>query len=73
MFFKGLYCSDSLYKNKQRYVQLFLTPIAYCGLRSSHEVVIRTVRRNDGRGSENIRQVKNTTVELMFYYIQVVH
>jgi hypothetical protein len=41
---------------------LFLTPINYCGLRSSHEVAIRTIRRNDGRGSENIRQRKNTAV-----------
>jgi hypothetical protein len=59
---KGLYCSDSLYKNIQRYVQLFLTPIDYCGLRSSLEVAIRTIRRNDGRGSENNRQGKNTAV-----------
>jgi hypothetical protein len=49
---KGLYCSDSLYKNKQRYVQLFLTPIDYCGSHSSHAVVIRTIRRNDGKGRE---------------------
>jgi hypothetical protein len=62
IFLKGLYCSDSLYKNIQRYVQLFLTRIDYCGLRSSHEVVIRTIRRNDGRGSENNRQGKNTAV-----------
>jgi hypothetical protein len=57
-FKKGLYCSDSLYKNIQRYVQLFLTPIDYCGLRSSHEVVIRIIRINDGRGSENIDKEK---------------
>jgi hypothetical protein len=59
---KGLYCSDSLYKNKQRYVQLFLTPIDYCGSHWSHEVVIRTIRRNDGKGSENVRQGKNNAV-----------
>jgi hypothetical protein len=41
---------------------LFLTPIDYCGLHWSHEVVIRIIRRNDGKGSENIRQGKNTAV-----------
>jgi hypothetical protein len=44
VFLKGLYCSDSLYENKQRYVQLFLRLIEKCGLRSYPELMIRIVK-----------------------------
>jgi hypothetical protein len=41
-FFKVL-IALTVHTNKQRYVQLFLTPIENCGLRSCHELLIRTI------------------------------
>jgi hypothetical protein len=41
IFFKKVFIALTVHTNKQRYVQLFLTPIENCGLRSCHELVIR--------------------------------
>jgi hypothetical protein len=40
---KKFFITLRVHTNKQRYVQLFLTPIENCDLRSCHELVIRTV------------------------------
>jgi hypothetical protein len=42
-FFKKVFIALTVHTNKQRYVQSFLTPIENCGLRSCHELVIRTI------------------------------
>jgi hypothetical protein len=60
-------------QNKQRYIQLFLTPIDYCGSHSSHEVVIRTIRRNDGKGSENIRHCMQGGIKVIHPTLHTSH
>jgi hypothetical protein len=57
--FLKVFIALTVYTNKQRYVQLFLTPIQNCGLRSCHELVIRTVMITTV-GAVKITQRKNT-------------
>jgi hypothetical protein len=40
--FLKVFIALTVHTNKQRYVQLFLTPIENCGLRSCNELVICT-------------------------------
>jgi hypothetical protein len=43
ILFLKVFIAVTVHTNKHRYVQLFLAPIENCGLRSCHELVIRTV------------------------------
>jgi hypothetical protein len=43
-FFYKVFIVLTVYKNKQKYVQLFLTPIENCTLRSYPELIIRIVK-----------------------------
>jgi hypothetical protein len=43
VIFLKVFIALTVHTNTHGYVQLFLTPIKNCGLRSCHELVIRTI------------------------------
>jgi hypothetical protein len=71
----------TVHTNKQRYAQLFITPIENCGLRSCHELVISTIMITTVGAVKILHKEKNTAAGgwgtmlivkcVLFFYVRV--